>query len=378
MPFADEMIGPEVASRLSQAMHQVLPNIKLPRLAAASSSLTELSLRDRVQLLHDALLDEVPGDYAAFAATVRQARISTSDFSGWLIWPVTTAVATRAVQENTTESFMDALALLAELTEELTAEFALRTLLRHDLPAALKQISLWTSSPNEHVRRLASEGTRLFLPWAIRVPALAEHPEYTVPILNALYQDPSDYVRRSVANHLNDLSRDHPELVLQTVRGWNDAKDQNTPALLRHALRTLVKRGNVQALEVLGFAPVSVQVRGPQLEEHRIGFSGALKFSAELTNTGEQPAKMVVDYVIHHRRANGTTSPKVFKLTTATLPVGEKLQLTKEHSFRPITTRRYYPGEQHIALQVNGVPTELISFELLPPAVSPTNEGLNL
>lgn len=378
MPFADEMIGPEVASRLSQAMHQVLPNIKLPRLAASASSLTELSLRDRVQLLHDALLDEVPGDYAAFAATVRQARISTSDFSGWLIWPVTTAVATRAVQENTAESFMDALALLAELTEELTAEFALRTLLRHDLPAALKQISLWTSSPNEHVRRLASEGTRLFLPWAIRVPALAEHPEYTVPILNALYQDPSDYVRRSVANHLNDLSRDHPELVLQTVRGWNDAKDQNTPALLRHALRTLVKRGNVQALEVLGFAPVSVQVHGPQLEDQRIGFSGALKFSAELTNTGEQPAKMVVDYVIHHRRANGTTSPKVFKLTTATLPVGEKLQLTKEHSFRPITTRRYYPGEQHIALQVNGVPTELISFELLPPAVSPTNEGLNL
>ncbi|MFI5952209.1 DNA alkylation repair protein [Cryptosporangium sp. NPDC051539] len=358
MPFADELLSAATAENLARALATAAPRNPLTAVHAAASGLGGLALRARADLLRDALLADVPGGYRELADVVRTA---TPHLAGWMVWPVTTAVAARAVDDGSDEAFDDAMAILAGLTGLLTAEFAIRTLLRHDLGRALAIALRWAGSDDTDVRRLASEGTRPYLPWAVRVPGLSAQ---TIPILDALYRDPSDYVRRSVANHLNDLSRDHPELVVTTAARWLEAPDARTAQVVRHGLRTLVKRGDPGALALLGYGKASVHVDGPTLDADVVWIGDAIEFRATVRNTGDEAARLAIDYLVYHRKANGSQTAKTFKLTTATLQPGEAAEIRRAHSFRVITTRRYYPGPHAIALQVNGVATPMATFEL--------------
>ncbi|WP_127506407.1 DNA alkylation repair protein [Actinoplanes solisilvae] len=367
MPFADELIGTNTAQRLVTAIARAAPGHDLVALRAALGALTGLTLRERADLLRDALLSDLPGSYDDVAEVVRAAAVGSEPFDGWLIWPVTAAIAQKAIADNTSAAFDDAMDVMAELTQRLSAEFAIRALLRHDLDRALPIVQQWTASSDVDVRRLATEGTRPYLPWATRVPQILARPGVTVPVLNALYRDDSEYVRRSVANHLNDLSRDQPDLVVDTARRWLATPGAQTRQLVRHGLRTLVKHGHRGALELLGFAPATVKIDGPVLDQTVIPYGGTLAFSATVHNPGPEPARLAIDYVVHHRRADGSLSGKTFKLTTRTLAAGETMTVSREHSFRPITTRRYYPGGHAVALQVNGLTTDPVDFELLVP-----------
>jgi hypothetical protein len=173
-------------------------------------------------------------------------------------------------------------------------------------------------------------------------------------------------VRRSVANHLNDLSRQHPELVVATTAAWLADPDENTAAVVRHALRTLIKKGHPQALAQLGFHPADVDVHGPALDADTVPFGGAIGFTVRIRNTGTETARLAVDYVVHHRKANGSLTGKTFKLTTLTLAPGESAELSRTHSFRAITTRRYHPGMHALEVQVNGSASGRSEFTLLP------------
>lgn len=363
MPFADELLGPDQAAALTGCIAGALGR-RPESLAAAGTALAPLALRERADLLRDALLTDAPTGYPALARIVRDAAADPA-LTGWTIWPVLGAVAQRAVEDGGAEAFDDAMALQAELTGRLTAEFSIRPLLRHEPDRGLAIMLGWTSHPDEHVRRLATEGSRPFLPWGLRVPALIARPEATLPILDALVRDESEYVRRSVANHLNDLSRQHGGLVVATAARWVEQPAPTTPALVRHALRTLVKRGDPAALALLGFAPASIQVDGPMLDAASVPMEGSIGFSAELRNTGHEVASLAIDYVVHHRKANGALTTKTFKLTTASLRPGERMRVERRHPFRTITTRRYHLGEHAIALQVNGIATEPARFELV-------------
>jgi 3-methyladenine DNA glycosylase AlkC len=367
VPFADELLGDHAAEALIAAMTAAAPGNPLPSLRTAARDLAGRSLRERSDLLRDALLADLPGGYPEFAATVRAAAAGPLPFRGWLIWPVTGAVAARAVADGGGTAFADALALLAALTHRLTSEFSIRALLEHDPGTALEIVGTWTGSPDEHVRRLASEGTRLFLPWAKRVPALLADPGRTLVIIGALYRDDSEYVRRSVANHLNDLSRVRPELAVGTAAAWLAAPDRHTPKLVRHGLRTLLKQGHPGALALLGFAPATVEVVGPVTTPAEVPYGGEVTFTATVVNTGDTPATLAIDYVVHHRKANGTQTGKTFKLTTVTLAPGERFAVERRHSFREITTRRYHPGAHAVELQVNGVRSGRADFVLGRP-----------
>lgn len=365
MPFADELLGVPAARALAAAIQATAPRAELPALHAAADALGPLSLRERSDLLRDALLADLPGDYNSFAGTIRAAAQGTLPFSGWLIWPVTTAIAVKAVDDGTDAAFDDGMRMLAELTPRLTAEFAIRVLLAHDLNRAMPIVQSWITSADADVRRLASEGTRPFLPWAIRVPAILAEPTATLPVLHALYRDEDEVVRRSVANHLNDLSRQQPELVVATTAAWLAAPDDNTTQLVRHALRTLIKKGHPQALAQLGFHPAEVAVHGPELDAPTVPFGGTIGFTVGIRNTGTEPTRLAVDYVMHHQKANGSLTGKTFKLATVTLAPGEDVQLTRSHSFRAITTRRYHPGAHALEVQVNGVVSGRAEFTLL-------------
>ncbi|WP_232666315.1 DNA alkylation repair protein [Pseudonocardia sp. TRM90224] len=368
MPFADELVGRGTIEALASCLHAADPGRRWDGVAASAAALSPLALGARVRLAADALVADCGEGFAAVAAVVRAA-LPDPSFTGWMIWPVTEAVATAAVVEAAADdgpAFDDGLALLAELTPRLTAEFALRTFLNADLDRTLAVVEKWVAHPDEHVRRLASEGTRTRLPWARQVPELNRRPDATLPILEALYADPAEYVRRSVANHLNDLSRLDPALAVAVADGWLARPAESTPRVVRHAMRTLVKKADPGALALLGFPPApDVAVGAPQLVAGVVALGDELEFSVELVNNGAAEARLVVDYVVHYRKAAGSLAPKVFKLTSRTLAPGERVVLAKRHSFRPVTTRRHYPGEHAVEVQVNGARSGRVTFDVV-------------
>ncbi|HEY0119106.1 MAG TPA: DNA alkylation repair protein [Cellulomonas sp.] len=373
MGAMDELIDAATVDRLRAQLQAAAPDLRLDALRRAAHDVDGHKLRARTDLVARALLADLPDDHTAAAAVVRRA-LTDLGLTGWAVWPVTEAVATLALASPDPAAFEDGLHLLAGLTSRLTAEFAIRQFLIADLDRTLAVAVGWTTDPDPHVRRLASEGTRPYLPWAVRVPALLTVPDATVPILDALHRDEDEVVRRSVANHLNDLSRHAPDLVARVAARWLDpgaagggddpATATRTRAVVRHGLRTLVKQAHPGALELLGFPPVTVRVGPIQLAQTHVTTPGELVLAADLTNDGPQPAVLAVDYVVHYLKQNGSHRAKVFKLTTRTLAPGETTRVSTRHALRPMTTRVHYPGEHHVELQVNGVRYSRTVFEL--------------
>ena len=362
MGAMNELINPSALGRLeSQLLASGSP--ELPTLRRAAGELDTLSLRERADHVSAALLADLPSGYVDVAALVRRA-LTRADFAGWTMWPIAETVVSAALADAGVEAFDDGLELLAEITPRLTSEFSIRRLLAVHPERALAAVQEWTLSPNEHVRRLATEGTRPFLPWAVRVPVLLETPEATLPILDALYRDESDYVRRSVANHLNDLARQNPALVVETAARWLASPTDTTPQLVRHALRTLIKRGYVPALELMGFGAATVSVSTPSLESGEVPLPGALAFSFQVTNEGAEPAQLSIDYVVHFLKANGTRAPKVFKLAAPTIAAGATMTFSKRHALKQMTTRVHYPGTHSVEVQVNGERFGEVEFEV--------------
>ncbi|WP_448058835.1 DNA alkylation repair protein [Cellulomonas hominis] len=378
MGAMDELIDAAAVDRLRAHLQAAASGLRLDALRQAAHDVDGHKLRARTDLVARALLEDLPDDHTAAAAVVRRA-LTDPGLTGWAVWPVTEAVATLALASPDPTAFEDGLRLLAELTPRLTSEFAIRRFLLADLDRTLAVAAGWTTDPDPHVRRLSSEGTRPYLPWAVRVPALLTIPDATVPILDALHRDEDEVVRRSVANHLNDLSRHAPDLVARVAAHWLEAETTGagsdpaatdpattarTRAVVRHGLRTLVKQAHPGALELLGFAPATVRVGPILLAQTHVTTPGELVLAADLTNDGPRPAVLAVDYVVHYLKQNGSHRAKVFKLTTRTLAPGETTRVSTRHALRPMTTRVHHPGEHHVELQVNGVRYSRTAFEL--------------
>jgi 3-methyladenine DNA glycosylase AlkC len=365
VPTADELLSRETVAELVGCLERAAPGTPLDALRRCERSLGPLAFGERVTAVSDAVLADLPDALDAFADVLRRA-LRDDAFSGWMIWAVADAASRRA-SESGDDGLAVGLEFLRLLTPRHSSEAAIRRLLDHDPQRALAIVAGWTTDPDAHVRRLASEGTRPFLPWARRVPGLLATPDATIPILDALYRDPSEYVRRSVANHLNDLSRVDPAMAVAVAARWQDAPDGHTPWVVRHALRTLVKKGDPAALALHGFVPPSddLVVTGPTQASDVVPEGGELAFGASVENRGARDLALAVDYVVHYRKANGTLAPKVFKLATTTLAPGASATWERTRSFRPITTRRHHPGGHALELQVNGRRYGRVGFELL-------------
>lgn len=260
---------------------------------------------------------------------------------------------------------------LRELTRHGSAEFAIRAFLLRDLTGTLAVMRSWADDTDEHVRRLASEGCRPRLPWGERLQALVADPSPTLPILETLRADPSLYVRKSVANHLNDIAKDHPERVLDLVSAW-DRSDARTAWIVKHALRTLIKKGHPRALALLGAGEPPAVTATVAVTPARIRLGDTLTLSAALVSTSEaaagsapEPQSLIVDYVVHYARASGRASAKVFKWKQVRLAAGESITLSRRQTIRDFSTRRHHPGRHLVELQVNGQRLAQSHFELL-------------
>ena len=255
---------------------------------------------------------------------------------------------------------------LEYFTQQVSAEFAIRPFIAQDTARMMAQMQAWSRHDSPHVRRLASEGARPRLPWALAVPALKQDPAPILPILEQLKTDPSEDVRRSVANNLNDIAKDHPQVVIDTVRRWREHETEDMGRLIHHALRTLVKQGNAEALALLGYSSESsVSVHDLSITPSAVRVGEAISFAFVVEAHSTEPTNLMIDYVLHLAGANGKPRTKVFKLAKALLQPGERLSLSKRHSFKPITTRKYYPGAHAIEIQVNGVAAAKGEFMLV-------------
>jgi 3-methyladenine DNA glycosylase AlkC len=253
-----------------------------------------------------------------------------------------------------------------EVTKRFTAEFSLRVFVERHPELTLATLRRWTRDPDVHVRRLVSEGTRPRLPWAPRLRAFQKDPTPGLELLERLKDDPELYVRRSVANHLNDVGKDHPDRAVEVARAWSRGADANRAWVVRHALRDLVKKGHPGALAVMGAgARPDLDVRRVRLGAARVRRGGELRFTAELASRSPAPQELLVDFAVHFVKANGSTAPKVFKLRRLALPPKGVVPVAGRVSFRPMTTRRLYPGRHALELRINGVAFPLAVFQLL-------------
>lgn len=327
----------------------------------ATAGMDALELMQRADRIRQALAQTLPADYPAAAGILRRALPAEGrpGLSGWALLPVN-----QFVSEYGLAHFDLSLALLKALTPHFTAEFGIRRFIHADEDRALAEISGWVTDPNHHVRRLASEGTRPRLPWAMRLPGLVRNPHPILPILVALLDDPEDYVRRSVANSLNDIAKDHPALVADFVERHIEGASPARRQLLRHASRTLLKKGNAKALANFGFAAAKDIAATLTLSTPVVVFGDKLGFSIDVTNGDTTPQRLMIDYAIHHVKANGTLAPKVFKWKQLDLPAGARQTITRDHAIRAITTRVYYPGTHRIEVLINGAISASADFDL--------------
>jgi 3-methyladenine DNA glycosylase AlkC len=223
----------------------------------------------------------------------------------------------------------------------------------------------WAAHEHAEVRRLASEGCRPRLPWGIRLSGLQDDPSPILPILEQLKDDESESVRRSVANNLNDISKDNLNVVIEVLRRWQGDDSEEMRWITRHALRSLIKKGHPDALELLGYpSEVAIVVRNVAVEPAMVEIGGEVTFSFDIESLSDQPQDLMIDFVVHYMKANGNLSPKVWKLTRRTIQPGEVLPIAKTVSFRPVTTRKLYPGEHAIQAKINGQLFERVAFVL--------------
>ena len=257
--------------------------------------------------------------------------------------------------------------VLHALTQRFTAEFAIRPFLEQHPEATLARLTEWSADPSEHVRRLVSEGTRPRLPWAPRLRAFQRDPAPVLALLERLKDDPSLYVRRSVANNLNDIGKDHPGLLTDTAQRW--LVDAGAPRrwIVGHALRSAVKRGDPAALAVLGYGHrARVDLQAASIAPARPAIGDKLVIGFTLHNPGRRAQRVLVDLQVHYLKAAGHHAAKVFKLKLLELEPGESATLRKTLSLAEMTTRRHHPGRHRVEVLVNGAAMPLGHFDLMP------------
>lgn len=271
---------------------------------------------------------------------------------------------TQFVSKYGLDHFEDSMRAQYELTQRFTAEFSVRAFFERYPRETHARFVQWASDPNVHVRRLVSEGSRPRLPWGTRLRQFQKDPSPVLELLELLKDDPELYVRRSVANNLNDIAKDHPGVAIDTCRRWRNG-GPNRMWIINHALRSLIKKGDSGALSVVGFAAApKVRINSTTLTPPRLNIGETLRLSVTLASESLKKQDLLVDFAVHYVKANGATAPKVFKLSSLTLAARETATLNASVAFRQMTTRRHYPGVHKIDLLINGVAVRLGSVAL--------------
>ena len=365
-PFKD-YVGRQSLAVMCDALATAMPGLDSEALICqALEGMDELELKQRIAHVIQVLRRFLPKSFPIAAdILVRAGQSWDSSAMGGMgmfaSWPIIDYVGEFGLEHPDL-----AMEICRQLTPLGSAEMAVRPFLKADPVRAMGHMLRWASDENEHVRRLASEGCRPRLPLAGNLPLFQKDPEPVIALLERLKDDSSEYVRRSVANNLNDIAKDHPEVVVAVCSAWSKGADKNRKRLIRHALRTLIKAGHPAVFPILGFTEnpkVSVEALRVDPQSVKLGEDG-IELRFVLSSKAESEQKLVLDYAVHHVKKNGTTTPKVFKLSERKLAANASVAIRKRHAIKPISTRRYYPGRHFVEVLINGVEHGRVGFDL--------------
>ena len=328
------------------------------RFLAVATGFVSMELKERVSATADALAAAVPGDYlTALDGVIAASEPGLPGFGGW---PFASFIERHGIDHPA-----PSLAAMRTVTKTFTCEFAIRPYLERHRDLTARAVRSWALDSDADVRRLASEGTRPLLPWARRVRSLLEDPSLGLEICEILRHDPSEMVRRSVANHLNDVAKAHPDIVAEIAARWANDPDVDAK-MIRHALRTLLKDGHIAAMHALGYtSDPQIEVVEFTVAPDRIRLGDRIVLTMRLRSTADHDQRLIVDFVIEHPLASGKMSTKVFKWATVELAPHDTASATRRRLIQTATTRAYTAGTHTVSLQVAGRRVATHSFVLL-------------
>jgi len=348
--------GPDVPVLIADMIAPVYPEFDRERfISIAVTGLEDLELTPRARQVADALAATLPEDRRDAMAIISASlgpEIESAELTG--MEPFRYLPFVFFVAQHGLDHFDSAMTVQHELTKRFTAEFSIRAYLDRYPERTLEQLHVWATDDNVHVRRLVSEGTRPRLPWAPRLRRFQEDPQPVIELLEILKDDEEEYVRRSVANNLNDISRDHPALAVATAARWW-SEDPRTRRMVHHGLRTLIKAGDPDALAILGFGSDSpVRLLAVTIEPPEVHIGESVRITADFDNPSSSQGGALVDFVVHFVKANGSSNPKVFKGGERSVAAGESTLVSKLVSVAQHSTRTHYPGVHAVDIQING------------------------
>lgn len=357
MAALKELLNPTTVRKISENLERIWPDFDSKSFQKLIlKDLKKNELKDRVRLIAHALQKQVPLNEKAVLQlrnTLFHEKSNPNGLQGFEVWPLTEYVSIYGLEE-----FDQSMRFLEEATKVFTAEFAVRPFFKKNPEKMLEHFLKWSKHPNEHLRRLASEGSRPLLPWGEKLEAVIKDPELTFPILKNLENDVSAYVQKSVANHWNDHSKNHPDWTTQNL------KNHPNQWIQKHALRTLLKNGHPQALALLGFSKTTrIELKKFSISPKKITWNQKLKVTGLIQNLSQKSQQVMVDLVLRLPAANKKKiREKVFKGTFFTLEEQKELQFFLP--FRKISTRQYYPGKYSVHFRINGMdfPTQSFRF----------------
>ena len=359
--------SPSLVRRLAADVARVHPGFPERKFVKqACAGLGDLELLDRGKHIARALTACLPESYPealdvllrSLGPEHKSDELLGSGMAPFFYFPHTVFVAERGL-----DHFNLSMRAQYELTKRFSAESSIRPYIQRDPERTLAVLREWTRDTSPHVRRLVSEGTRLRLPWAARVPWLDAHPERVLDLLELLKDDPSTLVRRSVANSLNDLGKFRPELLVRTCAAWLDGASPGRRTLVEHALRSAVKRGDADALRLLGYGKkAAVSLENVRFAPRRVAIGGRVVMSFALRSRSRQPQDLLVDVAVHFVKARGRATAKVFKVQRLLLPARARVNLRTSFSLAVHTTRVPRPGTHVVDVIVNGQATRAGSF----------------
>ena len=329
-----------------------------------SSDWAELELKQRMRRISETLGRILPNDFKE-SMSILISSIDELEQAPFKHMGIEFMILPDFIARYGIEDFNTSVKAIERVTPFITCEFAVRPFIIKYPDKMMRQMNQWSIHENKHVRRLSSEGSRPRLPWAMALPEFKKNPKPVLPILEQLKTDDSEYVRRSVANNLNDIAKDHPELVLKIAQSWYGT-NKETNALIKHGLRTLLKTNYPGALELIGYgSPKSFVLSKLSLLTAKVNDGERVVFAFSLENTSKKSQMLRMEYAVYFLLSNGKHSRKVFKISERNIKSKESFDIQRHHSFKLITTRKYYKGKHFIAPIINGVENKKLGFLLI-------------
>ncbi|MDF1544513.1 MAG: DNA alkylation repair protein [bacterium] len=320
-------------------------------------SFPKLELKEKIRAVAFALRNYLPQNYSRATKVLIKTAPHLNGFHNWIL--------TAYVEEFGREQFESSIAALEKLTPHGTSEFAIRPFMIEHRKQMMPILHRWATDPNEHVRRLAAEGSRPRGVWVAHIAAFRENPAEVIELLDKMCRDESLYVRKAVANNLNDISRDNPEAALKTARRWLRLKDKNADWVVKRGMRSLIKLGHPGVFPLLGFtAKPKVAIPKIKAVPQRIRMERTLQIEFYVKSLSKKNQKLAIDYRIDYVTKMGKQSPKVFKMSERSIDPGATVPIKLKHTFADNSTRKHYPGRHVVSIQLNGVVHQSLKFDL--------------